>query len=332
MRIVYVKILPAAVVLLSLCFLSSAREQSRVAFRIADSELIPEGIAYDPHTRTFYIGSTYKRKIVSVDSKGVARDFTTEAQEGLLGVLGMKVDAERRWLWAISSNAGSEMPGKGLGADCLGCSEVFKYDLRTGRLVKKYALHNRPDNHFLNDLTINSGGDVFMTDTMTGNIYLISRGKDELELFADLGRQAFPNGIDLSGDEKELFVAASDGIRVINLRDRRIRTLKLPDAASHVIIDGLYFYQGSIITIQPFAERRKLVRYALDKTANAITGAEVIEAEHPLFNQPTTGVIVGNNFYYLANSQLQLFRRLYKPGESFDKGQLVDVVVLRERL
>ncbi|MCA1557647.1 MAG: hypothetical protein LC731_03800, partial [Acidobacteria bacterium] len=178
MKLITVKIPLAAVMLLSVCLLSSAQEQSHVAFRIADGELIPEGIAYDPRTRVFYIGSTYKRKIVSMDSKGVVRDFTNEAQDGLLGVLGMKVDIKRRLLWAISSNAGREMPGKGLSTDCLGCSAVFKYDLRTGKLIKKYALHNKPNAHFLNDLTINSGGDAFITDTMTGNIYLISRGKD----------------------------------------------------------------------------------------------------------------------------------------------------------
>jgi len=332
MALIMAKVASLAAVFLSLCFLSLAQEPSRVAFRVADAELIPEGIAYDPQTRVFYIGSTYKRKIVSVDSKGVSRDFTGEMQDGLLGVLGMKVDAGRRLLWVVSSHAGSDMPGRGLDRDCLGCSAVFKYDLKTGKLIKKYVLSNSPAAHFLNDLTINSGGDAFITDTLTGDIYHISRAKDELELFVSLGRQAFPNGIDLSGGEQQLFVAASDGIRVIELRDKGSRTLKLPDVAPPIIIDGLYFYQGSLITIQPFADRRKVVRYYLDKTAGAVTKAEVIEADHPLFSQPTTGVIVGKNFYYVANSQLQLFRRLYKPDGAYDKGRLRDVVILRERL
>jgi hypothetical protein len=326
------KIAPATLLLLSLCYFCSAQEPSSVAFRIADSELIPEGIAYDPHARVFYVGSTFKRKIVSVDGKGAARDFTGEAQEGLTGVLGMKVDAKRRLLWAISSNAGGAMPGKALDRNCLGCSAVFKYDLKTGRLIKKYALGNKPNVHFLNDLTINSGGDVFITDTVTGDIYLISRRKDELEVFVNLGQQAYPNGIDLSGDEKLLFVAAAGGVQVIDLRDKKSRTLKLPDVVSPLVIDGLYFYKGSLIAVQPFAEQKKLVRYYLDKDANVVTRAEVIESEHTLFNQPTTGVIVGKDFYYIANSQLQMFRKLYKPDETYDKGQLLDVVVLKERL
>lgn len=332
MKLTTMKIALAALLLLSSCFSASAQEQSRVAFKIGERDLIPEGIAYDPRARIFYVGSTYKRKIVSVDEKGVARDFTGEGQEGLLGALGMKVDPKRRLLWVVSSNAGGTMPGKGLGRDCLGCSAVFKYDLRAGRLIKKYVLGNKPDVHFLNDLTINSRGDAFITDTVTGDIYLISRRKDELELFVSLGRQAFPNGIDLSGDGTHLFVAADGGIRAVSLRDKRSRALKLPDGVSPVVIDGLYFYKGGLIAIQPFADRRKVVRYSLDEGANAVTKVEVIEPEHPLFNQPTTGVIVGQDFYYIANSQLQFFRSIYKPDGAFDKGRLLDVVVLRERL
>jgi hypothetical protein len=332
MRLINVKIAPAALLLLSLCFFSSAQEHSQVAFRIADSELIPEGIAYDPHARIFYVGSTYKRKIVSIDRKGTVRDFTGEAQDGLWGVLGMKVDTQRRQLWAVSSNAGGEMPGRGLDRDCLGCSAVFKYDLRTGRLIKKYVLDNKPNLHFLNDLTINSRGDAFITDTLTGDIYLISRRRDEPELFINLGPQSYPNGIDLSGDEKQLFVAAVGGIRVVDLRDKRSRTLKLPGVVSPLVIDGLYFYKRSLIAIQPFADRRKIVRYSLNNEANVVTRVEVVEPEHGLFNQPTTGVIVGKDFYYIANSQLQLFRRIYKSNATYDKGELLDVVVLRERL
>ena len=331
MKFTTVKIAPAVLLLFSLCFFATAQERSQVAFRIPDRELIPEGIAFDPRAKVFYVGSTYQRKIVSVDEKGAMRDFTGEAQDGLLGVVGMKVDTKRRLLWAISSNAGSGMPGKGLGRDCLGCSAVFKYDLRTGKLVKKYALDNKPRVHFLNDLTITSRGDVFVTDSLTGDIYLITRTKDELELFTNLGEKAFPNGIDLSGDEKQLFVAAYGGVRLVNVSDKKIRTLNLPDGVSPVVIDGLYFYKGSLIAVQPFADRKKVVRYFLDKEA-AVTKVEVIEAEHPLFIQPTTGVIVGKYFYYIANSQLQLFRSLYKPDGAYDRAKLLDVVVLRARL
>ena len=47
--------------------------------------------------------------------------------------------------------------------------------------------------------------------------------------------------------------------------------------------------------------------------------------------QPTTGVIVGDDFYYIANAQLQFFRAMYKEG-AYDKSALADVVVMKVSL
>lgn len=304
--------------------------QSPVAFRIADREFVPEGIAYDPRAKTFYVGSTYLRKIVSVSGRGAVRDFTASGQDGLRGVLGLRVDARRRLLWAVSSDVGLSMPIKGNPRDCLGCSEVFKYDLRTGRLIKKYSLPNKPARHFLNDLTINSDGDVFLSDTLAGEVYRIARARDELELFVSLGKGSFPNGIDLSPDGRRLFVGTNDSITVVGVRDKSVSRLRLPEGVKPGI-DGLYFHGGGLITVEPF-DKEKIVRYILDGKAEAVTRVQILESEHPLMSQPTTGVLVGRDFYYIANSQLQVFRKLFKPDAATDLSKLSEYAVLRLRL
>ena len=59
------------------------------------------------------------------------------------------------------------------------------------------------------------------------------------------------------------------------------------------------------------------------------TGVErvaVLDEDHPLFDQPTTGVFDGRTFYYVANSQFTKF------DESFQlapRATLVNPVVLR---
>lgn len=296
-----------------------------VAFRIADPDLIPEGIAHDATTKTFFVGSTFKRKIVAIEASGKARDFTTEAQDGVFGVLGLRVDVKSRTLWAISSNAGGTMPARGLDKSCLGCSMVTSYNIDTGKLLKKYELSNKPAVHFLNDLAIASNGDVFITDTVSGDIYRIAQGADALESFVSLGAGTVPNGIDVADDGKTLYVASAAGIRRVNISDRSVRPIKM-DAEKPPSIDGLYFHRGGLIAIQPFEANRKLVRYVLN--GDAISKTDVIEAEHALMKQPTTGVIVGNDFYYIANAQLQFFRGMYKDG-AYDKSALADVVVLK---
>ena len=303
---------------------------SQPAFTIADPDLIPEGIAYDAASKTFFVSSTFKRKIVAVDARGSARDFTTEAQDGIYGVLGMRVDPKRRVLWALSSNAGGTMPARGLDKSCLGCSIVTRYDIASRKLQKKYELPNKPAVHFLNDLVISASGDVFITDTMSGDIYRITRDKDVLEPWASLGPKTYPNGIDLTPDGRTLFVATAAGIRAVNTSDGSITPVSGLPGEKPPTIDGLYVYRDSLIAIQPFEEGKKVVRYFLSPE-RAITRTEIIEAEHPQFKQPTTGVIVGNQLYFIANAQLQFFRAMYKDG-AYDRSALTDVVVMKAAL
>ena len=49
---------------------------SPVAFRLKDPKLIPEGIAFDPKSNRFFVGSIAERKIIVTDGKGESRDFS----------------------------------------------------------------------------------------------------------------------------------------------------------------------------------------------------------------------------------------------------------------
>src|SRR5262245_11830818 len=128
--------------------------KSEIAFRIPQKDLIAEGIAYDPVTRSFFVSSIYCRKIVEVDSSGKSHDFIDDKQDGIWGVLGMEVDANRRTLWAISSNSEDDMQLKYPEPETVGQTAIHKYDLKTRTLIKKYVLAVKGERHFFNDLAI----------------------------------------------------------------------------------------------------------------------------------------------------------------------------------
>ncbi|MDQ3170108.1 MAG: SMP-30/gluconolactonase/LRE family protein [Acidobacteriota bacterium] len=308
-------------------FLVTLATPGTVAFRIADPELIPEGIAYDAPTRTFFVGSTYKRKIVAVDAAGKARDFTKEGQDGAFGFVGLRVDTPRRVLWALSSHAGASMPGRGLDDACNGCSTVMRYDVASGKLLKTYSLPNAGARHFLNDIAIAPSGDAYITDTMTGDIYRITRATDALERWVNVGAQVYPNGIDITPGGSVLFVATEAGLRRIDVKTGAISAISRNVGS----IDGLYFHRGSLIAIQPFEEFRKIARFHLTPALDGVAGIDTLEASNPVFRQPTTGVIVGDDFYYIANAQLQAFRAMYAGG-AIRRAELADVVVLKRTL
>lgn len=302
--------------------------RSQRAFAISEKDLIPEGIAYDPVTKSFFVGSTYKRKIVRVNAHGVSRDFTAEAQDGLTGLVRMRVDAQRRWLWAISSDAGDGMPMKNQNSAERGRSHVFKYDLTTGRLLKQYTLDSQTQQHFLNDLTINAAGDVFLSNSRTQEIYSITAQKDEQELFLKHEQLQNANGLDLTPDGRTLFVATRGGAAIINTATRALSFAPVPNDQPFWA-DGLYFYRGSLLAVGWRDGRHAVTQYFLSSDLKRIEGFRVIEAEHPAFSQPTTGVLIGNVLHYIANSHLQLFRRLFAANDQAGLAQLSGPTVLK---
>lgn len=288
------------------------------AFTVHEKGLVPEGLAYDPSTRTFYLGSVYKRKIVSLNQKGEAKDFATE-QDGLWSVMGMKVDDRRRLLW-VASAAHPQMSN--YKAEENGTSGLFKFDLRTGKLIKKYILPNKPKPHWLGDLVLNARGDVFATDSISPEIYFISREKDEIELF--LAGPPFVNlqGLDFTPDEKHLFVADyAKGIFLIDLSTKKCVDLSPAPNLTLLGIDGLYSYKGTLLAVQNGINPPRLVRLYLSQNMHRVERLETIEANDPAFDEPTLGVLVKDSFYLIANSQW---------GAIDGKGQLAPVDKLKE--
>ncbi len=305
---------------------AEALRSSEAAFSVAEKDLIPEGIAFDPAEKAFYVSSLYKRKIVRIDASGKVMDFTTPGQDGLYSVLGMKVDAGRNHLWVVSS---AEPEMKGYHKKEGNLAALFQYDLKTKKLIKKIAT-DASSSHLLNDLSIDSGGTVYVTDTDTGEIFRIAKDSDKLEVFAPKGTFVNPNGIDISTDGKQLFVAdAVQGIYKIDTQTRAVQFLLYPKGIPTAGLDGMYFYDQSLIGISNVVSHGRVLRFRLNPAMDQITATEVLECNHPSFKYPTNGVIVKDELYYIANSQNKSYDHF---GALHPMDQLQEVNLLKIKL
>ena len=207
--------------------LSRPVNNSSVAYRLEERDLIPEGITYDPVKKCFYLGSLYKCKIVKIDKNGNHFNFTSVKQDGLRQITGMKVDTIRRHLWVCSEVSSLNY----INSDSteLGWSGVFQFDLETGELLKKYTLFEQGKPHLFNDIVITRNGDVFLTDSRSQEIYKVDSRQDKLKVFLQSEGFGYLNGIDLSADEKWLYVADSGGIIVINTENKNFKYLSKPE-------------------------------------------------------------------------------------------------------
>lgn len=264
-----------------------AVQQSKVAFLISDKELAPEGIAYDPVDKIFYLGSETKSKIITLDQSGNTADFTTEKQDGLNIVLGIHVDPVRRHLWSCSYEENKQA--------------IFKYDLLTKKLIKKYVWPEDGTGTYFNDLVIHSDGNIFITDPQCGGIYTITTSHDKIELFYKTDLLISPNGITLSDNGQDLFVGDTYmGIHKINLKTKFSILLTHEPGFSVYGIDGLYFKNNNLYAIEILMNR--VSRFTLNETGDHISSCETIEKNSEFLHKPTTGVIADNYFYFIADT------------------------------
>jgi streptogramin lyase len=275
--------------------------RATLAFTLPQKDLITEGIAHDPSSGDFFVSSVHRRKILRIDKAGVVRDFTTEAQDGLMAVLALAVDAPRRVLWASSEGVAYM---SGFRKEDEGRSFVFEYDLRTGRLRRRLGLPAGVSDGHLSDLTVASGGDLYVSDPESGRVYRLAAGEDALRVLVPPGPLGSPQGLALSADGRWLFVADyTQGIARVDPRSGAVTLLEAPEDAALTGIDGLILLGGALVGIQNGVRPHRLLSLRLDAAAARIGSVTVLERAHPRWDEPTLGVRVGRDLYYVAASQ-----------------------------
>jgi len=289
----------AHLVFIIICLLIVSCNQennNNVAYRISEKDLIPEGITYSSVTKSFYLSSIYKTKIVQINAEtGEFKDFIPSDLLNL-SFLGLFVDETRNHLWACGNMTQN---GKTL-------SMVSKFNLISGELLKSYSYFDTVANTY-NDIAEDGVGNIYFTDSDGQCIYRIDSQTDSVSIFFDGIAITHPNGIAISPDNKYLYIASNDkGIRVMDIEKREI--IGEPDTLIDSRgIDGLKYYRNSLIGIQnevKTSSEVKIAQYFLDNTGTKITGMKIIDQSNPGFDIPTTFTIVRNHLYCLANSQL----------------------------
>lgn len=299
---------------------AAAREphvtSSERLFTVDERTLTPEGIAFDSRTGAYFLGSICGHKIVRVVD-GVATDLVPGGRDGLGAVLGLHVDERPGGLlWAVYNPVRSARGGR---------SGIVGLDPTTGALRHHATIAG---GHLLNDLAISDAGDIYVTETMTGAVRRLRAGERELAPFIAPGTFVYPNGIAWSRDAGRLLVADALGITVVDAATGARRRLGRGPALSIGAIDGLAVRGRTLVAVQNGYGLPRIVRFDVDAGLTHVERVQILEAGNPLFDSPTTGVIAGDGFTYIANSQVHRCR----DGQLVDPGTMQATVVLRAPL
>jgi len=109
--------------------------------------------------------------------------------------------------WVTGLNAPKGMARMGNNLVVADVSEVIEIDIKTGKISKKHEVEGAK---FLNDVTIDSKGNIYVSDTETKKVHLIKDGKIST-YFEDLTR---PNGLLAVGSD--LLIADSGTLKKLS--------------------------------------------------------------------------------------------------------------------
>lgn len=296
---------------------------STLAFTAPQKDILAEGLAYDPKSGDFFVSSVRKGEILRVTKDGKVTEFVHPGQDGLWGVFGMKVDTKRSYLWAASSALAQN---DAYAVADYGRAGIFQFDLKSGKLIRKYILP-AGGAHVLGDLILASNGDVYASDSVEPVVFIIKSGSKEIEPLFEAKEFVNLQGLTLTPDEKKLILADYHlGLFVVDLEAHKVYQMAVPRNVSVGGIDGIYFYKGGIIAVQNGVKPPRIVRFDFNDDFTAVTGTAPIEANNPHFDDPSLGVLVKDEFYYIANSQWPHFPQ---DGSISDPEGLKPVTVLK---
>lgn len=301
--------------------------QSRVIhsqkfFSLQDRTIHPEPIEYDSKNNVFYLGSIHQRKVVKITPERKTTDFCKSAFEGMTSVMGIKIDHKKNVLWVCSSPL-QEMTGY----DSLAKAMVFKFDLTSGQLLHKFVSTKKG---VYGDLILDRNGKVYLSDSETNELTVVNEKTSDIEPFYSGTEFRSLQGITFSDDEKYLYMADyAKGIFRLEMKTKKVISVSTQKDVSLKGIDGLYFYNHSLVAIQNGVVPARVTRYYLSKDNSSVINFEIIDRNHPDYGDPTLGVLNENAFYYIANSPWSEYDA---PHHLKPVDQLKDVVVLKAEL
>jgi hypothetical protein len=269
------------------------------AFELQDRGLIPEGIAHDPKSGSFFIGSIAKGTIVRVEPPAQSYLFAGP-ESGLDQVLGIAIDVPRRILYAVSTSVLTDAGRK------KARNAVVAFDVDSQRLLRRVEV---PAAKQLNDVAIGLGGRVFVSDSEGGAIFEIP-AEGPAKVLVPEGQLRGTNGIAVWPDGKRLYAAHSTGVAVVDIASAAVKRVPTPARESVAVIDGLYVWQGGLVGVQNYTTPGRVIFMDLSADGASITRVRtLLSHHHPALFEPTTGAPTDNGFYLLAATGVMRYNR-----------------------
>lgn len=251
---------------------------------------IPEGIEYDEDNGRFLTGSLAEGTIFVIERDGRVVPFIRDSE--LVSSVGIEADEAHDRLLVANSNSAVFNDQSATGHAKLGA-----YDLKSGArlaMVDLGATIGANARHFANDLTVDSEGNAYITDSFANAIYKVTPQYQAtvMQRFTDLPEGALLNGI-VYHDGGYLLAVAEDRIYKVPISNPAGTTqVNVTDPVDGQ--DGIVLMRdGRLVATSNSETEPRLVAFRSDD--NWATAHRVAVAA--LNGQATTAAVVGDDVW-----------------------------------
>ena len=290
-----------------------ATAQIKISFK--DSAYYPEGIAYNNITKDFYVGSVKTGTISKIAANGSKQDIYIDP--ALKSSFGMKLDLKANLLWVCTGDPNYSIYKTPATDKKL--AHLVAIDPATGKKTKDVDLSRLfSGKHFINDLTMDNMGNMFVTDSYSPVIYKLDKDSKasifvENDLFKsiDVGL----NGIVFNNKGFLLTVNNSSGsVLKVDLSTKAVTMVKIDQFFSGA--DGLIMMNDQDLVLVQNKGTDKI--FKLTSTDNW-SSAKVVAATSTddRFQNPSTAVLKGKDIYVVNAKLNEIEDPSKKPSEEF---------------
>jgi len=274
---------------------------AEVAYTVNIGDFVPEGIAVGSGGE-LYLGSIRHGTIIDVGARTRVLSDATEHWS----VFGMRLDGDGG-LWFASAAVPEFAPGAG---DDAGRTGLFRYDFSLGDVHIRALLPASPEPKVLGDLIILDENTILTSESLTGALYRYSIVTGEFTELVGPGTLHSMQGLVIDASRKHLYVADYvGGLFRITLADNAVQRVIADDSVCLYGIDGLYRHGNELIAIQNGIRPQRVVGLTLSDDGLGISASRVLARNLSEFDEPTLGTVVGDDFYFVANSHWNRFDR-----------------------
>lgn len=272
--------------------------------------LFPEGIHTLPNG-DLLVGGFGDGSIQKIDSKNNVSYFSKSGENGMVIAVGMTLDTKANRLWVANFNFQTQSGKPG--------SNFKVFDYNTGKLLKTIP-ENFIEGAFFNEVTLDSKGNAYVSDTFGPNIWKASFESNKPEIFVTnpILKNPSPdqpfglNGLTTTPDNKYLIASVMNrtikggGTLVrINLVTKEVAPIKLNNdnaTKSFSGSDGMFFYNGQLLMVNVYSQAGAIFSAKFNKDYSQAT-LTIHDKFQSVYDRPTASAI-RNGRLYTVNSQL----------------------------